>query len=188
LRNSGREAYSIAVAVGANFIRVNNLVETLLTDSGIIVPEAPNLKSVRINYTGIKVYSDIDCKHATSLSLTMKLNQLFRVEKSHRLEEAIRELVLDAVNRGGADGLIVTGERTGEPPDPKFLRIVKKHSPVPVIIGSGFKPKNAGSLIKYADGVIVGSYIKVNGKAGNPVSEKRARFLVDTIRKLSNNI
>ncbi len=187
LRNSGREAYSIAVATGAHFIRVDNLVEILLTDSGIIAPEAPNIKTVRINYPGIKVYSDIACKHAVSLSLTLRVKQLSRVGESYRIEEAVRELVLDAVNRGGADGLIVTGRRTGEPPDPEFLRIVKKHSPAPVIIGSGFTPENARSLIKYADGVIVGSYLKADGKAGKPVSEKRTRFLVKTVRELSSN-
>jgi predicted TIM-barrel enzyme len=50
LRNSAREAYSIAVASGARFIRVNSLVETIVSDSGIIEPEAPRLSSIRRNY------------------------------------------------------------------------------------------------------------------------------------------
>lgn len=52
LRNSGLEAYSVALATGAKFIRVNSLVETLLTDSGIVEPEAPRLRNVRFNYPG----------------------------------------------------------------------------------------------------------------------------------------
>jgi len=54
LRNSGREAYSVAVASGARFIRVNALVETVVSDSGVIEPEAPRLKPLRANYPELR--------------------------------------------------------------------------------------------------------------------------------------
>jgi membrane complex biogenesis BtpA family protein len=185
LRNSGREAYSIAVATGASFIRVNNLVETLLTDSGIIEPEAPHLKTVRSNYPGIRVYSDIICKHAISLPYLFRTTQVYNRSKIDILEEeAVREIVLDAVNRGKADALIVTGSRTGEPPDAKLLSMVKKYSNIPVLVGSGFNPENASILIRYSDGAIVGSYIKQNGKAGNPISRDRVNKLVTKLRDI----
>lgn len=174
LRNSGLEAYSVAVATGAKFIRVNSLSEVLITDSGIIEPEASRLRSVRFNYPGIKVYADIMCKHGGSLSyLAYKEQRL-----ANEAENLLRELVLDIVERGRADAVIVTGPRTGIEPAVDQLAIVKEVSPVPVIVGSGVTPDNMSKLLKYADGVIVGSYIRVGGKAGNPVDVERARLFV----------
>ncbi len=184
LRNSGLEAYSVALATGAKFIRVNSLVETLLTDSGIVEPEAPRLRNVRFNYPGVKIFADIVCKHGSSLSyLTYKEQSLVKGGT-----EPLEELVADAVERGRADALIVTGPRTGEEPDVEFLSKVKSVSPVPVLVGSGATPENLEVLLRRADGVIVGSYIKTNGKAGNPVDFERARRFVskfnEVLRKL----
>ncbi|MEM1796852.1 MAG: BtpA/SgcQ family protein [Zestosphaera sp.] len=184
LRNSGLEAYSVALATGAKFIRVNSLTETLLTDSGIIEPEAPRLRNVRFNHPGIKVYADILCKHGASLSyLAYREHNLIRSSR-----EAIKELVADAVERGGADALIVTGARTGEEPSVGFLSKVKSISPVPVIVGSGARPENLELLLKVSDGVIVGSFIKIDGKAGNPVDAERARRFINKFNEVTRTL
>jgi len=183
LRNSGREAYSIAVATGAKFIRVNALVETLVTDSGVIEPEAPKLRSVRINYPGVEIFADVVCKHAASLTFTHKYHQLLGLsDKAY--DEALESLVSDLIERGGANAIVVTGLKTGVEPEEYLLKKVKEFSKVPVLIGSGLNPQNAGKLLKYADGAIVGSYIRENGKAGNPISLSRVRELVKTIKNL----
>lgn len=184
LRNSGLEAYSIALATGAKFIRVNSLVETLLTDSGVVGPEAPRLRNVRFNYPGVKIFADIVCKHGSSLSYLAYREQSLVKGGTEPLED----LVADAVERGRADALVVTGTRTGEEPDVEFLSKVKSVSPVPVLVGSGATPENLEALLRRADGVIVGSYIKADGKAGNPVDFERARRFIskfnEVIRKL----
>ena len=184
LRNSGLEAYSVALATGAKFIRVNSLVETLLTDSGVVGPEAPRLRNVRFNYPGVKIFADIVCKHGSSLSYLAYREQSLVKGGTEPLED----LVADAVERGRADALVVTGTRTGEEPDVEFLSKVKSVSPVPVLVGSGATPENLEALLRRADGVIVGSYIKADGKAGNPVDFERARRFVskfnEVIRKL----
>ncbi|MGC8974741.1 MAG: BtpA/SgcQ family protein [Thermoprotei archaeon] len=180
LRNSGLEAYSVALATGAKFIRVNALVETLLTDSGLIEPEAPRLRNVRFNHPGIKLYADIACKHGASLSyLAYREHSLIKGGR-----EPVEDLIADAVERGKADALVVTGSRTGEKPDIEFLTKVKSFSPVPVIVGSGATPENLEILLKKADGVIVGSYIKVGGKAGNPVDVERARRFISRFNEV----
>ncbi len=180
LRNSGLEAYSVAVVTGAKFIRVNSLSEVLITDSGIIEPEASRLRSARFNYPGIKVYADVACKHGGSLSyLTYKEQRL-----TNEAGNLLRELVLDIVERGGADAVIVTGPRTGVEPTVDHLAVVKEVAPVPVIVGSGVTPDNMDKLLKHADGVIVGSYIRVEGKAGNPIDVERARLFVRKFREL----
>ena len=182
LRNSGLEAYSIAVAAGASFIRVNSLLETLVADTGILEPEAPRLAAVRANYPGIKVYADLSSKHASSLTLITLMEQADFTGADDPLAEALRELVLDTIERGGADAIIVTGARTGEPPSTRILSLVKKHSSVPILVGSGLTPSNAQELMKHADGAIVGSYIREGGVAGARISRERAERIVSAVK------
>jgi len=185
LRNSGREAYSIAVAGGAEFIRVNALVETIVSDSGLIEPDALRLRALRPNYPGVQVYADVLVKHASSLRFALSLLEAESpVVSKSTLEDYYRELVEDYVERGGADALVVTGLRTGEPPPLRLLELTKKYSPVPVLAGSGVTPENAERVLRLVDGVIVGTYIKVNGRAGNPTDPERARQLISRIREL----
>ncbi|MEM1639761.1 MAG: BtpA/SgcQ family protein [Desulfurococcaceae archaeon] len=184
LRNSGREAYSIAIAAGAKFIRVNALVETIVSDSGIIEPEAPRLSVVRMNYPGVEVYADILVKHAasfrSSLGITEALNPVL---SKGSIEDYLRELIDEYVERGKANALIVTGLKTGEPPPIRLIQIIKKYSPIPVMVGSGVTIDNLENILKYSDGIIVGSYIRKNGKAGNPLDPIRAKQLILKIRE-----
>lgn len=182
LRNSGLEAYSVAVATGARFIRVNALSEVVVSDSGLLEPEAPRLRVVRANYPWVKVYADVLVKHGGSLSLVAQ--RVTGELKSLTLDDVVRELVLDYAERDRADALVVTGGRTGEPPSLELLRTVRKHSPVPVIVGSGATPENVGELLKYSDGVIVGSYVRRGGRAGNPIDVERARKFVEAVRSV----
>jgi Predicted TIM-barrel enzyme len=97
----------------------------------------------------------------------------------------VRELVEEYVDRGKANALIVTGLKTGEPPPLQLVRLIKKHSPIPVLVGSGVTLENLELVLKYSDGVIVGSYIKKNGKAGNPLDQTRAKMFIDKVREIT---
>ena len=190
LRNSGKEAYAIAVATGARFIRVNGLVETLVSDSGLIGSEAPRLKSISINYPGIEIYADILCKHSGSLyfQALKAVAEAFTGNGGNAGEEAVREIVLDAVNRGRASALVVTGPRTGEAPNPRLLGMAKKYSARPVLVGSGLNPENARVLMRIADGAIVGSYIREEGIAGRPIMPERAKKIAGLVKSVSSSI
>lgn len=178
LRNSGREAYSIAYASGAKFVRVNALVETLISDSGIIEPEAPRLKPLLLNYPGIEIYADILVKHSFSLrALAIFTEPLSYISKGTQ-EDYLREVIEEYIHRGGAGALVVTGLKTGEPPSLELIKAVKKHSIVPVVVGSGANPGNICSLLELCDGVIVGSFLKKDGKAGNPLDPERAEVFI----------
>ncbi|MEM1718592.1 MAG: BtpA/SgcQ family protein [Thermosphaera sp.] len=182
LRNSGREAYSIALTTGAKFIRVNALSETIISDSGVIEPEAPFMRDVRLNYPGVMIFADVLVKHAGSLTvLSLRAKETIR---SRSLTTALKDILEDTVERGGADSVIVTGERTGKPPSVEVLKIIKKYSPAPVYVGSGASTHNIKSLMENADGVIVGSFIKKNGIAGNPLDEKRAEDFIRALREV----
>ncbi|MDW8011260.1 MAG: BtpA/SgcQ family protein, partial [Sulfolobales archaeon] len=182
LRNSGLEAYSIAYAVGARFVRVNALAETVYTESGILEPEAGRLRAVRRNYPGVDVYADVLVKHGASASYIAAVADSLLTKTP--IENYIRVLVLDYVERAGADALIVTGGRTGEPPDLDRLKIVRKYSTVPVLVGSGANPENLRTLLEHSDGVIVGSYIRKDGRAGNPLDPERLRKFASAARSL----
>ncbi|MEZ0289781.1 MAG: BtpA/SgcQ family protein [Sulfolobales archaeon] len=187
LRNSGREAYAIAVAAKASFIRVNALIESIVSDSGLIEAEAPRLFVIRRNYPQVKIYADISVKHATSLDISLGILRETHpmLSKSSNITEFIKALTQDYVERGGADKLIATGLRSGSPPQLDFLKTLKKSSPVPVLIGSGANTENIKSLYKYSDGVIIGSFIRESGRAGAPLDIERARSFIRTVREIT---
>ncbi|MEM4718002.1 MAG: BtpA/SgcQ family protein, partial [Desulfurococcaceae archaeon] len=179
LRNSGREAYAIAVTTKARFIRVNTLVDTILSDSGIIEPEAPRLKPIVHNYPGIEIYADILVKHATSPRPVLGFIESSSMILSRGApEEYLRDLIDDYVERGRASTLVVTGLRTGEPLPFHLVRLVKRYSSIPVLVGSGVSAENIKTILREVDGVIVGSFVKRDGKAGNQVDPERARSLI----------
>ncbi len=78
-----------------------------------------------------------------------------------------------------ADAVIVSGIATGKPVDAEKLTLAKKISPVPVIVGSGTTYDNLPKLWKYADGFIVGTWIKKDGKTKNDIDLRKAKKLVD---------
>lgn len=182
LRNSGKEAYSIAVATGAKFIRVNALVDTIVSDSGILEPEAPRLKTLMLNYPGVEIYADVLVKHSSSLRALASIAEASSTISKGTLEDYLRELLEEYVYRGKASALIVTGLKTGEAPPLTLIKLVKKYSPIPVLVGSGVTPDNVCELIRICDGVIVGSFLKKNGRAGNPLDLERAKNFIKSIQ------
>lgn len=170
LRNSAVESLAIALAAGARFIRVNLGVGTSVSPEGLLEPVAAELMRYRrfIRADDIKVFMDVHVKHSRPL-----------------WERSIEESAMDAVDRGLADAIIVTGERTGVPPSPEAVARVKRViGDTPVLVGSGVDPSNIGSLLKHADGVIIGTYIKVNGRVENPIDYNRVKLIVGIVERL----
>lgn len=160
LRNDGMSALGAAVVAGASWIRVNVLSGTAVTDQGRIDGEAARILAYRrLLGAEISVLADLWVKHAVPLA-------------PPPLQVAARDLAL----RSGADGLIVSGHRTGEAPDTAFLRDVRQAvGEFPVWIGSGLTPENAGELWPHCDGAIVGTALKRDGHVDAPVDVERVR-------------
>ncbi len=166
LRNSAVEAASIAYISGAKFIRVNAYVETVATDSGIIRPAAPRLiRFLRAYGIRLCILADIYVKHGKVIGI-----------------RNIADTVRDAVERGLASAIIITGKRTGAPPNPKALKEAKSTG-THVFIGSGLSTENI-DLLRYADGAIIGTFFKKEGRIYNPIDENRVRRLVELARKI----
>jgi len=170
LRNGALAALAIAHVIGARFIRVNVLTESMLTDQGIINACAHDLMRYRrrLGATDVHVFADVRSKHAAPIV-------------SRPVEESAR----DAAYRGMADALIVTGPHTGAEPDRDQLRRVKDSVPDrPVLIGSGLTSRNAAELLREADGAIVGTSLKENGLIEKPVDETHVRELVESVARV----
>lgn len=164
LRNSAIEAAAIAFTTGSKFIRVNVYVETVATDSGLIEPMAPLLlRYMKQRDISIGILADVHVKHGKVVG-----------------ERDIIETAKDALTRGRATAVIITGKRTGDPPEENMLRSLKSANITPVIIGSGLKKDNL-SLLEHADGAIVGTYFKEKGKIENPVNVERVRAFMEVV-------
>mgnify|MGYP000262272053 CR=1 FL=1 len=162
LRNDPVAALAVAHAAGGRFIRCNAYVDTIVADQGVIEPAAWELELVRSRLgRSVLVLADVHVKHAVTLGPP--------------LEESARS----AVERGMADALIVTGPGTGRPPDPERVRRVREAVPsAPVLVGSGVTPENAALLMRWADGAIVGTYLKREGR----VDPERVRRVAEAVR------
>lgn len=163
LRNDPLSALGIAVAAEADFIRVNIHSGAMLTDQGIIQGEADETLRLRRNLGAghVQIFADVLVKHAVSLApLT--------------IDDAVR----DATERGLADAIIVTGVATGQATLAEDVsRAVTAAGVVPVYVGSGVTAENVTKIAGAAHGVIVGSWLKIDGEIRNLVDEQRVRQL-----------
>jgi len=163
LRNDGAAAMAVAAAAGAKFIRVNVYVGAAATDQGIIQGCADEVARLRsLLRAEVKVMSDVAVKHARQLAHISPVDE-----------------ALDAVERGMADAVVVTGPRTGSLPSLREAAVVKEALPTaPVLIGSGVDSSNVDEVLKVSDGCIVGSYFR-HGCLDSPVDVKRVKELVE---------
>lgn len=170
LRNDANAALAIAAVTGADFIRVNVLSGVTATDQGLIEGNAAGLirEKLRLHADSVAILADVHVKHARSLS-------------SSDLAIAIEE----TAGRGGADGVIISGDTTGRAPDlAKIHQAIEAslHMKVPVFLGSGSTPENLASFPSQLR-LIVGSTLRKDGKAGNVLDSKRIKKFMDSYRK-----
>jgi membrane complex biogenesis BtpA family protein len=169
LRNDARAALAAAAAARAEFVRVNVHTHAALTDQGVVRGRAGETLRYRAALgADVRILADVAVKHAAPLA-DLPLEQLAR----------------ETAERGMADALIVTGPSTGEAPLPDDARRARESVAIPVLVGSGLTPSNAGELLPLSDGAIVGSVLRRDGRAGEPVEPERVARLVEAARGAS---
>jgi membrane complex biogenesis BtpA family protein len=163
LRNDVEAAVAIAAHAGGQFVRANVYAGAAVTDQGLIEGCADSVQAlIRRLDTPISVWADVDVKHAAPLS-----------------SRPIGDQAEDAVARGLAEAVIVSGAGTGQPTNADDLRAVRAALPgTPLYVGSGATAITLPSLLTIADGAIVGTAAKADGIVANSVDPDRVRALV----------
>nr|WP_199306558.1 BtpA/SgcQ family protein [Anabaena sphaerica] len=172
LRNDGKSAMAIASCIKAQFIRVNVLTGVMATDQGLIEGEAHQLLRYRRELgSDVKILADVLVKHARPLS-------------SPNLTVAVK----DTIERGLADGVILSGWATGSPPNLEDLELASGAAAgTPVFIGSGASWENVGTLMQAADGVIVSSSLKRHGQISQAIDPIRVSQFVEAAHRSWNS-
>lgn len=173
LRNAAQAALGIAAIVNAHFIRVNILTGAVVADQGIIEGKAHTLLRYKAQLqTQTEIWADLHVKHAEPIV-------------SIPAEQSVDELI----HRAGAHAIIVTGSKTGTPPDPQLLKDLRQQYPnIPFILGSGATPENLPTFFPYIDGCIVGTALKYESKPDKAIDLKRAKFFAETFHRLQENL
>ena len=162
LRNDPLSGLGLAAATGGSFIRVNVHSGAMVTDQGVIEGQAFHTVRARQQLcSDVQIWADVHVKHAQPLA-----------------GGGLVEAAQDALHRGLADGLIVSGAATGHAVDVEDLRMARMACPeATILVGSGATEKSAGRLLAFADGLIVGTSVKVEGALANPVDPARVTAL-----------
>ncbi len=169
LVGANEQSLAVAQACEAQFIRADVFVFAHVSNTGLTLKAtAGTLLRYRkaIGATDIAIYADVKKKHS-SHAITGDIT----------IADVARE-----AEYCGADGIIVTGLATGYPTSPDDVKSVKAVVSCPVLVGSGVTPDDIGSLWPLADGFIVGSYLKKDGKWHQPVDPLRVKIFMSAIR------
>ena len=168
LRNDARAALALCAACGGGFVRINVHTGAMLTDQGLIEGNAyETLRYRRQICPNALIFSDVHVKHAVPLG-----------------NWTIGDSARDAMERGLADALIVSGAGTGLAADRADLERVRAQCPsAKILLGSGVTVGNLGNYLPLADGFIVGSSLKLDGQVHRPVDPKRVAALARAIAK-----
>jgi len=159
LEAANESALEIACEADLDFLRVENYVFAHIGGAGLIEGCAGRLlrKRVSLGCKHVKIFADVKKKHCAH-ALTGDLD----------ITDVVKQAEFFLV-----DAVIVTGPRTAEPPEFTEIRRVKKIANVPVYIGSGMNPRNVARYMPLADGFIIGSTLREDGKFLGRVDPKR---------------
>jgi len=162
-----KSALAVARATGAAFVR-EVFTGVFESDMGLLAPDFGQLAGYRhaIGGDDIAIFTNITPEFSRSVS-------------GRSVTERARGAAFV-----GADALLISGPQAGAPVDLSELRAAKEAvGETPVLANTGVTHDNAQQILAMADGLIVGTSLKVGGSTWNPVDPDRARRLVETVRR-----
>lgn len=158
---------ALAAATGAAFVR-EIFTGTYASDMGPWTPDAG--KAMR--YRDRLARSDLAMLFNVSAEFAHSLDQ-------RSLPDRARSAVFSSI----PDAVLVSGQITGEAAALSDLEAVKKVLPnTPVMANTGVKHATVADVLKFADGCIVGSALKVDGDTWKPVDPNRAVEFMRLVR------
>jgi membrane complex biogenesis BtpA family protein len=172
LEAANSEALLIAAHCGLDFIRVEGYVFAHVGGAGLIEGCAGHLLRQRrqLKAGSVRVFADVRKKHC-SHALTGDLN----------LTEHVRQ-----ADFFHADGIIVTGPRTGAEPEVADLEQSRACTKLPLLIGSGLDPDNLQRFFPHADAFIVGSTFRSQGAFLEELCPERLNRFMEVFRRLKS--
>ncbi|XP_055344906.1 uncharacterized protein F13E9.13, mitochondrial-like [Paramacrobiotus metropolitanus] len=174
LAEANLEAMAVAQACDLNFIRAEGFVFSSVGDQGIVDACAGELLRFRktIGAESVKIFADIRKHHnAHAITADLKVQDV-----AHAAEFFL------------ADGVIISGERTGKAADPQEAAVTMKKVDIPVLLGSGVTADTLHAFANNCHGMIVGSEFKKGGLWYNDVDEGRVKKFMDNIRELRETL
>lgn len=119
---------------------------------------------------------------AEDIRLIFNINAEFAAPVAPR---PVPEVARSVVFSSSPDAICVSGPITSQAVESSVLAEVAtaiRDSDVPVLVNTGLKTTNAADLLRFADGAIVGSSLKVDGVTWNRVDASRVRDLMGVVR------
>ncbi|MBT5093953.1 MAG: hypothetical protein HOM21_06915, partial [Halobacteriovoraceae bacterium] len=162
------DTLKLAARSGAKYVRVDFFSDDMIADGTRVPlnPEGLKVLQKKLGAEKIALFTDIQVKYAKMVDKNITVAQ-----------SAARAEIL------GSQGMIVTGEKSGHPPQPGYVaRSRKGITNSNIIIGSGFDFKNAKGLMQHADAAIVGTSIST--KTGGVLIPAKVRKLMKVVREI----
>lgn len=170
LAGANIEAMAVAHAANLDFIRAEGYTFAHVADEGWIESSAARLLRYRkmIGAERVEVWADVKKKHS-----------------SHAITADISlGAACETVEFMRGDAVIITGNVTGEAPKIEDVVEAKANCHLPVILGSGIDADNLTEFYPHADGFIIGSYFKTEGRWQNTVDARRVEKLMQVVKGL----
>ncbi len=164
---------AIAKASNAKFIRTDFFADKMMADKHLIDEKPERITHYRTNIgaDSVLLLTDIQVKYGTLVDAN----------------KTITQSATDAI-AGKSDGVIVTGKKSGVPPDLKRIKEAKiavgpNHS---VILGSGTTAENIAELFAHADAAIVGTSISTG--TGGIIQREKVRKYMAAVKEVRRRI
>lgn len=163
-------AASIAVAhaTGARFVRAF-VTGGYVGDMGVLATDGAGVLRLRsrIGAGAVRILANITAGFSVALA-----------------ERPIEDAAKGAVFAALADAVVVNAAAAGVPVEASVVAKVAAAVPdTPVVVGTGAAEHNVAELMRVADGFIVGSSIKHDGKTLNPIDPARAQAFMAAVRR-----
>jgi membrane complex biogenesis BtpA family protein len=162
-------ALAMALATGGRFIR-EVLTGVYESDMGLWQVDAAALLRYRraIGAGHVRLLCNVTPEFASPLG-------------SRTITQRARSAVFSSL----VDAILVSGLTAGTAPDLSWVQDAKKGAgdQAPVLLNTGARADTIGQFLRIADGVIVGSTLKVDGVTWNPVDETRVKEFMDAVKR-----
>lgn len=160
-----RASLAVARATGAAFVR-EVFTGVFESDMGLFAPDFGAVAGYRhaIGADGVAIFANITPEFSRSVS-----------------DRPVADRARGAAYMG-VDALLISGVQAGVSAELDDVRAAKQAVPdVPVVANTGVRHENVARILEVADGVIVGTSLKIDGDTWNPVDPERARDMVSRV-------